>query len=437
MGEERAGVYRAPGRGTAWLVGVWVLLAGCGQNETNPFSGPNPPPSGEDPPSSGEDPIEFLGDRLSWHHHEAVQARVELGLPGEYLSVYAWSAFSAPPDTVGVVPILGWPEEVQDSLRVRVIFTDKSGRDEVALDQVFGVPGTPPPAASTLLRCTMVDVGWGDAHLIETPSGRRIMIDAGSGRNQWMLRAFLEARIHSPSSGGADIDHFLVSHLHADHYSGLEDTILKPGGYPGYDVGSVYFSTPYVYSDYAGTYSRLKGAARSAGATIEEPETGDFLDLAPELETLVLNAGNPFDDRDENNSSLVLRMSYGDVDFVYTGDAEERLENEIRRRFAGGLDAVVLKVGHHGRDDATGPSWVSSVAPRVALVPIDASEVEYSMPDDVVLAALIDQGAVVFRSDSILPGAAFRRDRTGHVEVRTDGTSVTVQTFSTGRSTAG
>ncbi len=413
---------------------IFAVVAACGTAEENPFGLPDPP---IEPPPPESSSIEFEGDRVRWRSSIPGVPRAEVALPGERATVFAWAAESAPADTAGSFALLAWPEQTRDSLDVKVFVTDETEQvHEIGMVRA-AIQGWPPPSTPDYLRATMIDVGWGDAHLIETPSGRRVLIDTGSWDNQGSFQRFLKDHLGLLTPEGNHIDDLVITHLHADHYAGLEATLFSPCSSPAYEVGAVYFSTPFIGSK-AGTYGWLRSCVESGGAEVVEPETGDLLDFGPELDVLVLNAGNPFAPAsdygsNENNSSLVLRLSYGDVDLLYTGDAESPLIEQVRGRFAGGLDAVVLKVGHHGSSDATERSWASDVDALVALVPIDASQVEYALPARGVIDILWDEGATVFRSDSIVPGASFRRDITGHVEVITDGSALAVRTVPTDR----
>lgn len=411
---------------------VPLFLAACGQTEDNPFSpGDSPLPPG---PSPSPAPLIFAGDHVEWHTSTAGTARIEVSLPDSlYPSLFLWPPESTPADTAGSVAVLGWPAGVRDSLDIVLYLKDEQGNERRYISGRFAIAGTPPPAEPSYMHATMIDVGWGDAHLIEMPSGRRLLIDTGSGDNQVSLRAFLDAHLTTSTPEGHLIDDLVLTHLHADHITGFEETIANQ-----YDVGSVYLSVPHA-TGYDWTYSRIRGKALGAGAELLEPKTGDLIDVDPALNVMVLNAGNPFSlgsdyGQNENNSSMVLRLEYGDVRFIYTGDAETPLAQQVESRWAGGLNATVLKVGHHGSGDATDWTWANTIKAEVALVPIDASQVECALPRADVISTLQAAGSQVFRSDSIDPRAAYRRATTGHVEVITDGHSITVRTIPTRRS---
>jgi competence protein ComEC len=408
-----------------------LLLAACGQTEENPFGpGEKPPPPGHAPLPA---PLAFAGDQITWRSATPGIPRFEVSLPDSlHPSLFVWPAEPSEADTAGSVPVLGWPVGTRDSLDIAFFLEDEQGNERQLIVGRFAVRGTTPPAERSFLHATMIDVGWGDAHLIETPSGRRLLIDTGSGDNQASLQAFLDQHLVIPTPEGHRIDDLVLTHLHADHITGFEQTIVNQ-----YDVGSVYLSVPHS-PDYNYTYGRIRNKVLNSGAELLEPRSGDLLDVDPELTVTVLNAGNPFDSGsdyggNENNSSMVLRLEYGDVRLIYTGDAETPLARQVESDWAGGLSANILKVGHHGSADATEWSWASTIDATVALVPIDASQVECALPRSDVIRILHNAGAMVFRSDAIDPRNAFERSRTGHVEVITDGHAVTVRTILTAR----
>jgi hypothetical protein len=96
----------------------------------------------------------------------------------------------------------------------------------------------------------------------------------------------------------------------------------------------------------------------------------------PEVEVLVLNSGTPdgyvmdgYEGTDINNESIVVRISYGDVDFVIGGDAEQEAEASMAAAFAGwNLDSEYYKASHHGLQDASSALWVNRLQPRVSFI---------------------------------------------------------------------
>ena len=245
----------------AFLAGAMLVGAlGCGQVEENPFE-----PDGSNPDPVGA-ALVFSGDQVSWRSTTPGLPRLQVALPGERTSVYAWPPKESPPDTAGVLELLAWPEDTQDSLDLALFIEDDAGHDLLVLSERVSSQGQREPDVGSCLRATMIDVGWGDAHLLEAPSGRRLLIDTGSWDNQSQLRTFLGDRLTSTSPEGHLIDDLVLTHLHADHVSGFEATVTYD-----YDVGTVYFSSPYYEYGYGYTYERLRSKALDSGAEVLEP----------------------------------------------------------------------------------------------------------------------------------------------------------------------
>jgi competence protein ComEC len=117
---------------------------------------------------------------------------------------------------------------------------------------------------------------------------------------------------------------------------------------------------------------------------------------------------------DANDASTVALIEYGDVRFLLTGDAEQGEEAWMLQRYAGGLRADVLKVGHHGSATSSSPDFLDAVQPRVALISVGAANT-YGHPSAEVVRSLADRGAQVLRTDQL-----------GSIVVRTDGRSLSI-----------
>ena len=113
---------------------------------------------------------------------------------------------------------------------------------------------------------------------------------------------------------------------------------------------------------------------------------------------------------DANNDSIALRVSYGDVDFLFMGDAEQETEATLIPQWAGWLDVEVLRVGHHGSNTSSTAPFLDVVSPEIAVVSVGNNS--YGHPAPETLDRLADAGARVYRTD-----------RAGDVEIRANGTS--------------
>jgi hypothetical protein len=144
-------------------------------------------------------------------------------------------------------------------------------------------------------------------------------------------------------------------------------------------------------------------------------EQGRTIDLDPSLSILVLSPPKERADDDLNADSIVLKVSYGTISFLFTGDADRSAESALT---ASGYSpaAQVLKVAHHGSADATSEAFLSRVRPEVAVISL-AADNPYGYPHRETLDAL--QAAVP---------ALYRTDRDGTVLIRSNGTYYSVTT---------
>ena len=107
----------------------------------------------------------------------------------------------------------------------------------------------------------------------------------------------------------------------------------------------------------------------------------------------------PFNDEysNLNNCSAVVRVKYGNTVALFTGDAEQQIEAQILNS---GIDADILKVGHHGSDTASTSSFISVVTPKTAVISCGKYN-SYGHPHDEILARLDNAGADIYRTDEV------------------------------------
>jgi beta-lactamase superfamily II metal-dependent hydrolase len=285
---------------------------------------------------------------------------------------------------------------------------------------------TPRPEANGLfLEVVTIDVGWGDAHLLSLPHGDFVLIDCGSSRHIGDLAAFLDTRV----GRGGRIIALVLTHPHEDHAGGALGDSDNPvdGVLEAYDVGSLLL--PECTPEDFPLLASIVEDARDRGIPVYHLRTGDddmdspeALGWDPLVRVEVMHSGLPHVGAEENDMSLVLRISLGEIDFLMTGDAERAAEERILARAAGtaGLASEVLKLSHHGSSDAKSPAFLQAVSPRVALLSIDPAEVAWSLPHDQVLRDLEALMVDLVRTDDVLGDGSGTE---GHASVLTDGSS--------------
>jgi len=251
------------------------------------------------------------------------------------------------------------------------------------------------------LHVYFLDVGQGDAILVQAPDGRQILVDGGPSPT-----ALLNELGDVLPFWDRSLDLVVLTHPDGDHITGLIPLLDR------YRVGKV-LDVP--QSDTAPEAAPwLKGlAALSVPRTVAQ--RGMRLPVG-DLGVTVLHPG-PVQltgtASDDNNNAIVLRLDYGQTSFILTGDAESEAEADM---IAAGLPlrADVLKVGHHGSNGASSPAFIAAVAPSLAVIPVGA-ENKFGHPHPAVLERL---GGV----------EVLRTDQNGRIEVVSDGEMVKVET---------
>ena len=232
------------------------------------------------------------------------------------------------------------------------------------------------------LSVSVLDVGQGDAILIETPNGQHVLIDGGpSGR------AVTEALGEALPFWERTLDLVVLTHPQQDHLAGLIDVLER------YDVRQV-LATPLAADTAA--YREWQQAIRRQGVPYAEAQVGQWIDLGGGATLRVLAPDDEaLSSRDPNDASLVLKLTMGEVSFLLTGDIEEDGEAALLRSEVD-LGATVLKVPHHGGRTSSGDAFVRAVAPAVAVVSV-GEENRFGHPSPAVLGRL--DGALLLRTD--------------------------------------
>jgi competence protein ComEC len=232
------------------------------------------------------------------------------------------------------------------------------------------------------LAVTFLDVGQGEAILIEGPGGQRILVDGGPGGE--VLSGALGRRLPFHDRR---IDLVVVTHPQADHIGGLPQVLES------YDVGAVLDSR---FESGSPFYEALTEAADEAGVPRYVAARGQTIALGGGARVEVIGpVGEPGARADPNNASTVLRVAMGDVSFLLTGDIEADGEAALVRSGAE-LRATVLKVAHHGSKTSTAPAFLSRVAPAVGVISVGAANT-FGHPTATVLSRL--SGDYVLRTD--------------------------------------
>lgn len=247
-----------------------------------------------------------------------------------------------------------------------------------------------------LLTVTFLDVGQGDASVLQC-GGQTMMIDGGKAKASSYIYSWLKKNQISY------LDVMVATHTDADHIGGL------PGALNYAKVGTAYCP---VTSGTTKTFQSFVRYLKKQGKSITVPEAGDEFSLGG-AQVRILGPTDP--QAEGNNSSIVLKVTFGDTSFLFTGDAEREEEQELLES-GYDLESTVLKVGHHGSDTSTSYLFLRTVNPQYAVISVGADNT-YGHPTEAVLSRLRDADVKTCRTDL-----------QGTITAVSDGKKVTFQT---------
>ncbi len=227
----------------------------------------------------------------------------------------------------------------------------------------------------------IIDVGQGDAAFIDN-GDKDILIDAGTGEAAPQLLEYLD------SLGVEKIEYAFFSHPHEDHIGGADDVIYR------YRVDNVVM--PDYYENTA-CYRRMMESIDYEGCDLIYTCAGDEF-IIGDITVSIFSPGPRYKPDDANPISLIMKVSYGEVDTLFTGDAEIKNEDFAIRNYGEELDCEILKVGHHGSSTSSCEDFIAMVSPELALISVGADNA-YGHPHRETLNTLNNYLDEIHRTD--------------------------------------
>ncbi|MGD1210188.1 MAG: DNA internalization-related competence protein ComEC/Rec2 [Candidatus Acidiferrales bacterium] len=271
----------------------------------------------------------------------------------------------------------------------------------------------PPNIERGRLEVSVLDVGQGDSIFVAFPDGRTMLIDGGGlAGSEWVggyrSGSDVGEEVVSPylwSRGLKRIDVVALTHADHDHLDGLHAVL------DNFRVGALWIGR----DDERPAFKRLLAHAHSRRVPIMPEAEGAEFDWHG-VRTDVLWPPNAEPAESSNDSSLVLRLSDGDVHFLLTGDIERHTEERLVGAHAP-LAADFLKVPHHGSKTSSTEALLAAVAPRVAAVSVGEAN-SFGHPSEDVIERYEHSGVRLLRTD-----------RDGAVTAVTDGQNLSVHSY--------
>lgn len=241
-----------------------------------------------------------------------------------------------------------------------------------------------------------IDVGQADCILLESGDSF-VLIDGGNREDGDLVVTYLEQQ------GVEDLAAVICSHAHEDHVGGLPSVLAV---YPTHAV----WAPTKTYS--SKVFDKFVYYVDQQELEIVIPQPGDIMTFGDNVQLTVLGPVKSY--ADPNNTSIVVRVVYGDTSFLFTGDMEKEAETDMLDYWAGRAEwhADVLKMGHHGSDTSTGYHFLNEVFPTYAVISVGQDN-DYGHPHKEPMERLHQAGVIALRTDQL-----------GHIVAKSDGKTV-------------
>lgn len=245
------------------------------------------------------------------------------------------------------------------------------------------------------LEVHFIDVGQGDSILIKF-NGEAMLIDAGEKKESQKVINFLK------SKNVTRLKYVVATHPHSDHIGAMSDVLYA------FEVENVIM--PKVTST-SKTFENLVTAITDKNINVITPIKGDKYTLGDSTFTILSPLRDEYEDL--NDYSVVIRLLYGKSSFLFTGDAEILVEDDIMDNFTN-LSSTVLKVPHHGSNSSSSSKFLETINPQISVISVGKNNT-YDHPKKDVLKRVTEKSDYIYRTDE-----------NGDISLYTDGQTIDI-----------
>ncbi len=275
------------------------------------------------------------------------------------------------------------------------MITGKSGRTYLFEKESSNEELVVPTTTASSFSIQYIDVGQGDSALVEC-DGHYMLIDGGVPKESSKIYSILK------KNNIQELDYIVASHAHADHIGGLSAALNYAS------VGTVLCPTDTNDTE---AFESFKKYAEENSTGITIPKENDQYTLgSATIDILAVNYG------EEDDSSIVMLITYGKNTFLFTGDMDSTEEEYLCDKYQDEFNVDVLKVAHHGSNTSSSYRIIRMLMPKFAMISVGKDNT-YGHPNEEVLSRFKDAETEIYRTDL-----------NGTITVTSDGENITVST---------
>ncbi len=240
------------------------------------------------------------------------------------------------------------------------------------------------------LNIYCLDVGQGDCTYMVFPDGKTMLIDAGEADSD----AYIKLRDYITEG----INYFVITHPHSDHAGGAEDVI------DNYEIETILMPDAGNTSSF---FENLLDKIAQEEIPVIQAKTGTVIHEREDFKAEIIS---PREEgyNDLNNMSAVVKITYGENEFLFMGDAEKEVEEDI----TADVRSDFIRVGHHGSNTSSSKSFLNRVKPKYAVISVGEFN-SYGHPHREVLNRYEKIGTQIYRTDQM-----------GNIFVTSDGKTI-------------
>ena len=231
------------------------------------------------------------------------------------------------------------------------------------------------------IKIHYIDVGQGDSILIQCGE-HNMLIDAGTNSSEEDLISYLD------NLNIQKFDYIVGTHTHEDHIGGMDKIVKK------YDFDSILF--PKTTSN-TKTFENFVTEVKNKNKKLTAPDTTKTYTLGDA--TFEILSPHKDEYEDQNNYSIVIKLKYKDTSFLFTGDAEKLVEEDILDTNKD-ISADVIKIGHHGSSTSTSEEFLKKVDPKYAVISLGKDN-SYGHPHKETIELLENYNIKTYRTDEL------------------------------------